>query len=226
MRSRPLGCVVRVEPIRRHRGDTPLPSSTAGDPEPSNGETAVYPAREDTRLLLPFAEVPRGTRLIEVGTGNGLAALTAARCGARVVATDLNPHALRSLRRRARAEGADLELVRTDLARGLGRFDRLLANPPYLPTRPEERDLDRWHNLALDGGPDGCRVTARLVAELDQHLTPGGAAFLVVSTVQDAAALARIWRDWTNRGGTAEVADFRPLEGEKLEVWRLGLGPG
>jgi release factor glutamine methyltransferase len=214
-----------VEPIRRHRAGAALPSASFDSVEPSSGTAAVYPAREDTHLLVPFAEVAPGTRLIEVGAGTGLAALAAARRGARVVATDLNPHALRVLRRRAQAEGVGLDLVRTDLARGLGRFDRLLANPPYLPTRPEERDPDRWHNLALDGGPDGCRVTARLLEQLDQHLTPNGSAFVVVSSVQDPGALVRIRRRWTARGGTVEVANTRTLEGEKLEVWRLARGP-
>ena len=203
----------------------PRPAPATGGPGLPDGDGAVYPPREDTLLLLPFAEVPAGTLLLEVGCGAGLAALTAARRGARVVATDRNPHALRRLRTLARAEGVELAVVRTDLACGLGRFDRLLSNPPYLPTRPEERDPDRWHNLALDGGPDGCRVTARLVDELDQHLTADGAAFVVVSSRQDADGLERIRRDWATRGGSVEVAASRALEGERLDVWRLRRGP-
>jgi methylase of polypeptide subunit release factors len=131
----------------------------------------------------------------------------------------------------------DLELVRTDLARGLGRFDRIVANPPYLPTRPEERDPDRWQNLALDGGPDGCRVTGRLVEELERHLSPGGEAFVLVSSRQDPDALARIRSGWASHGGSVEVVAaewvrstgdllvcaHRELEGERLEVWRLRL---
>jgi release factor glutamine methyltransferase len=181
----------------------------------------VYPPREDSLLLARFATVPAGTRLLEVGAGTGEAARTAARCGARVVATDLNPFALRGLRERARAEGLRIELVRTDLARGLGRFDRVLANPPYLPTSPEQRDPDRWHNLALDGGPDGCRVTARLVEDLDAHLEPAGEAFVVVSSLQAASGLETIRSGWTDRGGTVAVVDARGFEGERLEVWRL-----
>jgi len=213
-----------VEPIRRRRAASTPRLPDTGEGEASLGEAAVYPPREDTLLLLPFAEVSPGTLLLEVGAGAGLAALTAARRGARVVATDRNPHALRRLRARAQAEGLDLAAVRTDLARGLGQFERLLCNPPYLPTRPEERDPDRWHNLALDGGPDGCRVTARLVEELDQHLTADGTAFVVVSSRQDASALERVRADWTARGGSVEVADSRDLEGERLDVWRLRLG--
>ena len=165
-----------------------------------------------------------GTHLLEVGAGAGVAALIAARSGARVVATDLNPYALRRLRQRASDEGLDVNVVRTDLARGLGRFDRILANPPYLPTTPEEKDPDPWQNLALDGGPDGCRVMERLVDQLDEHLTAQGEAFVLVSTRQDSAALARIRDRWGALGGTVEVVETRALEGERLDVWRLTLG--
>jgi release factor glutamine methyltransferase len=187
---------------------------------------SVYPPREDSFLLLPFAEVAPGASVIEVGAGAGIAALAAARCGARVVATDRNPEALRRLRAAAHAARLDLEVVRTDLAAGLGRFDRVLANPPYLPTRPEERDPDRWTNLALDGGPDGCRVLARLIRSLPDHLTSGGIAYVVGSSLQDGRALAALHAEWRDRGGVQEVVAERPLEGERLVVWRFGLGGG
>jgi len=184
---------------------------------------SVYPPREDSFLLVPFAAVASGTSLIEVGAGSGLAALEAARRGARVVATDRNPEALRQLRARALAERLDLSVVRTNLAAGLGRFDRLLANPPYLPTRPEERDPDRWTNVALDGGLDGCRVLARLVHDLPDHLAPGGAAYVVGSSLQAGRALAAIVAEWKDRGGDQEVVADRWLEGERLFVWRFSL---
>ena len=184
---------------------------------------SVYPPREDSFLLVPFAAVASGTSLIEVGAGSGLAALEAARRGARVVATDRNPEALRQLRARALAERLDLSVVRTDLAAGLGRFDRLLSNPPYLPTRPEERDPDRWTNVALDGGLDGCRVLARLVHDLPDHLAPGGAAYVVGSSLQAGRALAAIVAEWKDRGGDQEVVADRWLEGERLFVWRFSL---
>jgi len=185
----------------------------------------VYPPREDTYLLLPFAQVPPGTTLADVGTGAGLAALTAARHGARVVATDMNPVALRRLLEAARAEHLAIKVVRTDLLRGLGRFDRILANPPYLPTRSKERDPDLGINLALDGGPDGCRVLARLVRGLSRHLAAAGIAYIVVSSLQDPSRRAAILARWVSGGGSYEVAATRWLEGERLDVlrmWRSG----
>jgi len=193
-------------------------------PAPTRNGDAMYPPREDTQLLLPFARVAPGTSLLEIGTGSGRIALEAARAGARVVATDLNPWALREVRRRALAERLPVALVRTDLAAGLGRFARVLANPPYLPTRPEERDPDPWHNLALDGGPDGCQVLERILETLPDHLAAGGEAFVVTSSLQDASSLARLLERWTGRGGRQAVVSERELEGERLGVWQLALG--
>lgn len=182
---------------------------------------SVYAAREDTELLRPFARDARGLCLLEVGCGGGSLALTAARAGARVVATDLNPRAVGSLRARAHAEGVRLEVVRADLFRGLRRFDRILANPPYLPTPPAARDPDPWVNLALDGGPDGLAITRRLVDGLPDHLAPGGRAYLVVSSRQPAAGLERILGAHRARGGGARTVARTELGGEQLEVLEL-----
>lgn len=197
-----------------------------GPPSTGRRDGEVYPPREDTFLLLPFARVPARTRVLEVGTGAGRIALEAARCGARVVATDLNRRALEPLRQRAIAEGLDLSVVRADLARGLGRFDLVLSNPPYLPTGPEEHDQDGGTDLALDGGPDGTRVLERLLTELPEHLSPGGGAFVVVSSVQSAASLDRIVTHWERRGGLRTTVTSRTLEGERLEVWQLTMASG
>ncbi|MGI0070851.1 MAG: HemK2/MTQ2 family protein methyltransferase [Thermoplasmata archaeon] len=189
-------------------------------------DDGVYPVREDSLLLLPFARVVPGTTLLEVGAGKGAASLEAARHGARTVATDLNRRALEGLRACAGTERLRLEVVRTDLARGLGRFDRILANPPYLPTRPEERDPDPGHNLALDGGTDGCAVTARLAESLADHLNAEGDALVVVSSLQSAVGLAAIDATWKRSGGRRDVVAERWLEGEQLRVWRFQRGRG
>ncbi|MFZ0892426.1 MAG: HemK2/MTQ2 family protein methyltransferase [Thermoplasmata archaeon] len=184
----------------------------------------VYPPREDTALLLPFAQASVRGRLLEIGCGNGTLSLAAARRGTRVVATDLNPFALRRLRKVAVSERLPLDPVRTDLATGLGRFERILANPPYLPTSPGARDPDRWHNLAIDGGVDGCAVTARMLDALPDHLTKSGAAYVLVSSLQSATRLRGLREEWAAFGGRQRVVVQRALEGERLEVWMLELG--
>src|SRR5580658_8027864 len=102
--------------------------------EPVPSTSSVYPPREDTELLRPFASGPAGSWLLDLGTGNGALALAAARHGVRVVATDLNRSALRALAEIARREALPLLALRTDLSDGVRRVDRVVSNPPYLPT--------------------------------------------------------------------------------------------
>jgi release factor glutamine methyltransferase len=182
---------------------------------------SVYPVREDTWLLLPFARAPGSGRLVEIGCGRGVAAIEAARSGWTVVATDRNPEALAQLRVRALAERLRLDPVRTDLAEGLAGFDRVLANPPYLPTRPGERDPDRWVDLALNGGPDGLGPTDWIVRSLPRLLRPEGRAYLVVSSRQARERWRRILDRWAALGGRHRVVARRALEGETLEVVEL-----
>jgi release factor glutamine methyltransferase len=183
-------------------------------------DVPVYPPREDTELLRPFARAARG-QVLDVGTGSGALALEAARGGARVTASDVNPFALQRLAEIAQRAALPIGVVRTDLMTGLGRFDVVLANPPYLPTPAGLEDPDRWQDRALNGGPDGARVTARIVATLPGHLRPRGVAYLLVSSLQSARALARIRAAWKRSGGRISVVAVRRLEGESLSVWAL-----
>lgn len=185
---------------------------------------SVYPPREDTALLLPFARGASGRRLLEIGVGSGAIAVAAARAGARVIATDLNPRALRATATAARAEGVSVGLVRTDLALGLRRFDRIVCNPPYLPTPPAARDPDRWANLALDGGPDGLATARRLLAALLDHLAPEGLAYVLFSSRQSAEGRAQLATEWTRRVGTRRTVATARVGDETLEVWELGVG--
>ena len=183
--------------------------------------SSVYPVREDTLLLAPFARAGPGHRVVEIGCGSGLASRWAAASGARIVATDRNRTALLRLRSVARAEGLPIDCVRTDLLAGLGRFDRILANPPYLPTPAGAEDPDPGDRWALDGGPDGLRVTERLLAQLPEHLAPGGEAYVLFSSVQDARRREELLEAWTRTGGHRERVAHRSLAGEELSVVRL-----
>ncbi len=75
----------------------------------------VYQPEADTFLLLRAAqaEVKPGDRVLEIGTGSGFIASELARITG-VVATDINPHAVRC------ARGRGVEVVRTDLFSGSG----------------------------------------------------------------------------------------------------------
>lgn len=173
----------------------------------------VYQPEADTFLLLRAAlrEVRPGDRVLEVGTGSGRIAAAILETGARVVGTDINPHAVLA------ARSCGVEAVRTDLAAGLaGPFDLVVFNPPYLPTIAEDR-IDDWLEYALDGGPDGRRVIERFVRDLDRVLAPYGRLLLLVSSVTGIDAVRETLG---GHGFISFVVDQENCEGERLYVLR------
>jgi len=113
-------------------------------------EPDVYQPAEDSHLLAEAAceRLEASDLVLEVGTGSGYVAQQIAdETGARVIASDLNPHAVRQ------ARSAGVETVQADLVSPFrdGAFDAVVFNPPYLPTDPEN-EWDDWMERALSGG--------------------------------------------------------------------------
>ncbi len=182
----------------------------------------MYVPNEDSYLLAEHADVGPGRTVLELGCGAGVASLVAARSGADVVATDVNPEAVRLLRRNARANGLRVEGVVADLLDGvrLAGVDRLLTNPPYLPTVPEER-VQGLLNFAFDAGPDGMALLRRLAEALAGRRDEVGAGFealVVVSTLQDIE-----WFDerMARAGYSVDTLDTTRLPFEALVLLRL-----
>jgi release factor glutamine methyltransferase len=145
----------------------------------------VYPPEEDTYLLLrvALAEARSEDAAIEIGCGSGLISRELAGRVRRLLATDINPAAIRAIRSIGAAGTAEIDVVRADLFRGLrGRFDLVIFNPPYLPTAEEER-TPGWMNYALDGGRSGRETINRFLEDLPDHLAPGGRALLLISSL-------------------------------------------
>ena len=173
----------------------------------------VYQPEADTFLLLRVAlsEVRPTDRVLEIGTGSGTVAAGLPE-PSRIIVTDINPHAAVC----ARAKG--LEVIRTDLFAGIcGSFDLILFNPPYLPTKPEER-IDDWLEYALDGGITG-REAIQLFAEgAGRLLAPGGRILLLISSLTGLAEVSAIFERYGYR--VSSVAE-EPVEDEILYVLRI-----
>lgn len=119
--------------------------------------------------------VERGERVLEIGAGLGLAAVLAAKAGARVVATDVVPEAVEAIHTNARVNGVEIDVRRGDCyapVRG-ERFDLICTNPPQMPT-PPGRERGDATALADNGGVDGWSILDRIITGAPEHLRPGG----------------------------------------------------
>lgn len=186
-----------------------MPSSTLSDHED------IYQPAEDTYLLLgaALAEAVAEDLALEIGCGSGFISQELACKVARLIATDINPHAVRAAKTRG------IEVIRADLFQGIkGRFDLILFNPPYLPTQPEER-TGQWIDYALDGGYSGRQTVDRFIEDLAGHLQPAGRALLLISSL---TGLAEVQETAEAAGLTAVVVAGERCFFERLYVLRLG----
>lgn len=151
-------------------------------------ETDVYQPAEDSHLLAEVAveRVDAADTVLEVGTGSGYVAATVAEeTGARVVGSDVNPHACRQ----ARARG--VEAVRADLTEPFrdDAFDVVVFNPPYLPEEPVAA-RDDWMERALTGGETGREVTEAFLDGVGRVLAPDGVVLVLASTLSGVEEVA------------------------------------
>lgn len=126
------------------------------------------------------AVVGRATRVLDLGTGSGIGAITAARWSQAVTATDISDAAARCVRINALLHDVvdRIDVFVGDLFAPVAgrRFDLVLFNPPYLPG---------WPRDAFDRAFRGGDVIERFLAALPDHLAPAGRALVLLSSDAD-----------------------------------------
>ncbi|HWT24736.1 MAG TPA: HemK2/MTQ2 family protein methyltransferase [Solirubrobacteraceae bacterium] len=177
----------------------------------------VFRPLSDTWLLAAAARRQpqlRGGRVLDLCTGSGAVAISAARAGARsVTAVDVSRRAVWTVRINAALNGVRVDARRGDLFRAVagGRFDVICANPPYLPASADELPA-RGRDRHTEAGRTGRALLDRIIAEAPAHLAPGGVLLVIHSSVNgEATTLDRM-----------RAAGLEPLVAERR---RGPLGP-
>ena len=131
----------------------------------------IYSPAEDSFLMLEHMEIPKGSRVLDMGTGSGILAAEAAKVAKEVVAADINSAAVEGLRKQAIPNIIPLH---SDLFQKVeGMFDLILFNAPYLPG--EEDSI--W-----SGGEKGREIIEKFLKNAGDHLSPGGKIDLLISS--------------------------------------------
>lgn len=187
----------------------------------------VYDPSVDSELLMTaFAQYAPaiGMAVLDLCCGSGVQAIAAARAGHMVHATDADPNAVAATRRNAVINGVSVEVHHGDLFEPVEgrRFDAVLANPPYVPTPADETwpllQRHRW----CDGGPDGRAVIDRICREAKQMLEPGGALWLVQSSLADIERTRRMLTACGLKVDTLAWSEqpFGPVSHERIDYLR------
>ena len=124
-----------------------------------------------------------GAHVLDLCTGSGVLAVSAARAGAaRVDAVDVSRRAVVTARLNAALNGVTVHARRGDLLEPFPhRFDLIVSNPPYLPG--DDELPGHGPQRAWEGGGDGRRLIDRILRDAPCHLNPGGSLLMVHSSV-------------------------------------------
>lgn len=143
--------------------------------------------------------------VLDLGTGSGVQALAQSTAAERVVATDVHERALLL----AEAAFAGAGATNVDVRHGSWfapvegeRFDRVVANPPFVVGLPEVSHVYRDSGLDLDGAAE------LVVSSTPDYLAESGSAFILGSWVHTSE------QSWEQR-----VASWFPSTG--VSAWVL-----
>ena len=147
----------------------------------------VFRPRSDTWLLAAHlrTQLRPGGSVLDLCTGSGALAVTAALAGARAVtAIDVSRRAVLSARLNGRLNGVRVRALRGDLLAPVAgeRFDAIVSNPPSLPAAGDELPRS-GPRRAWDAGADGRALLDRICEAAPGHLRPGGFLLLVHSSL-------------------------------------------
>lgn len=130
--------------------------------------------------------------ILDLGTGSGAIAVSIAKnCEATITAIDVSKMALATAEANAKKNDVKIEFLHSNLFDGLKRkrkFDIIVSNPPYIPTKEIEK-LDKNVRecdpvLALDGGEDGLDFYREIISKAPDRLNNGGLLFFEVGKGQ------------------------------------------
>jgi release factor glutamine methyltransferase len=179
--------------------------------------------RPETEQLVELVESKienRKSKMLDVGTGSGVIALTLAKKfpEAEIFAVDVSEDALALARENAIRLGVNgrVQLRRSNLLENLDeRFDLIVANLPYIATQDRQtlsREVLHDPEVALFAGARGDELLRELIEQAPTRLCPGGLLAMEIGLGQSDALLSALaekkYRDICSKNDYSGVIRF------------------
>lgn len=149
----------------------------------------VLVPRQDTEILAEEAlnELRDGMRVLDLCTGSGCVLISILKMAkerlhiedVRGTGADISEEALAVAKENAKFLGVQAQFVKSGLfAKVEGKFDLIVSNPPYIPTKTIEGLQDEVRlfdpRIALDGGADGLYFYREILRQSAGYIEDGG----------------------------------------------------
>lgn len=166
----------------------------------------IYEPQEDSYLLQKWVREYALGRVLDVGTGSGIQALTAAESKnvREILAIDINEEALLQLKQETLLL-RKIKVQKSNLFENVhGQFDTIIFNPPYLP---QDKGIE---DSALYGGKKGWEISQRFFQEVSNFLVAKGKILFLFSS-------------YTDKDKIEEILKHNLLEFQELEHQRQAM---
>ena len=135
----------------------------------------IYEPREDSFLLQKYVERYSRGKVLDIGTGSGIQALTAMKKTKEVLAVDIDESSV------IYAISKGINAIQSNLFQNVnGRFDLIIFNPPYLP-----KDIKENKEVArlVSGGKEGKELIEEFFSKVRAYLNKDGKVLVVFSSL-------------------------------------------
>ncbi|MDO8656888.1 MAG: methyltransferase, partial [Nanoarchaeota archaeon] len=173
----------------------------------------IYEPSEDSYLIQKYVRELALGRVLDMGTGSGIQALTAiTNPNAQfVIAADTDPSVITALEKKIQEQKIrKLQVVHSNLFSHIkGKFNLIIFNPPYLP---QDKGIE---DAALYGGKKGWELSEKFFEQASPHLFPDGKILFLFSSLTNKKKIEEILHH--------HLFQFHELEREKVAFEELYL---
>lgn len=176
------------------------------------------PLWEDSIILAKAVkkETKKGDSVLDMGTGTGIQALFAAEKASKVLATDINPAAIKCAKLNVKNQKLEnkISVIESDLFSNIyEKFDLIVFNPPFRWFKP--RDMLERGNLDED-----YKTLTKFSKEAKDYLKENGRMLTVFSTSGDIKYFENLIR--INKY-ESEVLDKQKRNNWEYKVYKMTL---